>query len=343
MAQKSPVNTRWEFLDSIRGIAAIAVVFQHILWFVSPAFSNFFGSIWSPGRFGVVAFFIVSGFIVPRSLELKKNIPAFWRSRFFRLYPAYWASLAAIGLVLALNWTPHPLVQRASTVDWIVNLTMLQEFVRIKDINPVAWTLGLEVLLYASITAGFKFGILKKTWVISAFLLGILALGSIVLPGLFHIRFPAGAAAVGTSIVLGLVLYRWFAGELSKNSAILLALCCFAVNVVSSLINYHPTISAADPLQPTQLCAIASVAVGYLFFVAILHFKDSRFPKWTLWLGKVSYSLYLLHPVAGMLVPDSIYVWIRVILVLLLSCFLAWGGYELIEKPSMRWAKGRTV
>ena len=143
--------------------------------------------------------------------------------------------------------------------------------------------------------------------------------------------------------MLGLVLYRWFAGELSKNSAILLALCCFAVNVVSSLINYHPTISAADPLQPTQLCAIASVAVGYLFFVAILHFKDSRFPKWTLWLGKVSYSLYLLHPVAGMLVPDSIYVWIRVILVLLLSCFLAWGGYELIEKPSMRWAKGRTV
>lgn len=40
-----------------------------------------------PGIFGVVAFFLVSGYIVPASLERRGDVQAFWIGRLFRLYP----------------------------------------------------------------------------------------------------------------------------------------------------------------------------------------------------------------------------------------------------------------
>ena len=56
------------------------------------------------GQFGVVLFFLCSGFIIPASLERHGSLQGFWISRFFRLYPIYWvATLAALALVLIFN------------------------------------------------------------------------------------------------------------------------------------------------------------------------------------------------------------------------------------------------
>ncbi|HLO99261.1 MAG TPA: acyltransferase [Fimbriimonas sp.] len=328
--------TRWQFLDAIRGIAALAVVIQHVFWFVDPSFEEFFSTVFSPGRFGVVAFFIVSGFIVPHSLEAKGDVKAFWKSRFFRLFPAYWASLLLIALVLVAlqRQLPPPSV-------WAFNLTMMQGFFKRPDINPVAWTLGIEMLLYAGITAAFVVGVIKRTWVVSVVLLGLIGVASVVMPLVFHMRFPAGAAAVGGSIVLGLVLYRWFTGNLAKVEAAILGASCLAVTVLSSIVNYTPQRLASAPLQPTQLCAILSVVAGYAFFLGFLALKDKTFPGWILWLGRVSYSLYLFHPVAGMVVPDSIPHWPKAGIEIALSIVMAWAGYTFIEKPFLGLSKKR--
>lgn len=343
VGKTQPKEGRWQFLDAIRGIAALAVVIQHIFWFVSPKIENVFATIWSPGRFGVVAFFIVSGFIVPQSLEHKGDVKAFWTSRFYRLYPAYWVSLALIAAVFALGLAWHPPVDKRYLVQWLVNLTMLQGFARMPDINPVAWTLGLEMVLYAAITVAFMKGFLKQTWLISLSLLFLLAMASTVLPGVFHIRFPAGAAAVCGSIILGLTLFRWFTGELEKRDTVILGFFCFAVTLISSLVNYRPERLSSDPLQPTQLCAITSVVAGYLFFLGMMWFKRPSYPAWILWLGKVSYSLYLLHPVAGMLVPKAMNEWVRAVLEIVLSLVLAWAGYTFVEKPSISLGKAKVA
>ena len=41
------------------------------------------------GQYGVFVFFLVSGYIVPASLERKGSIRGFWISRAFRLYPMF--------------------------------------------------------------------------------------------------------------------------------------------------------------------------------------------------------------------------------------------------------------
>lgn len=336
-----PQAERWQFLDAIRGVAAIFVVLQHVLWYASPSLENIFATIWSPGRFGVVAFFIVSGFIVPHSLEVKKDTKAFWRARFFRLYPAYWASLLIIALVQIVGLAWHPPFTSKIGIQWLVNLTMLQELVRIPDVNPVAWTLGLEIVLYLFITVMFSWGALKRTWGISVTLLGLLAFASVAMPKLLHMRFPAGAAAVGGSIVLGIILYRWFVNELSKIDAILLGVLCLLVTVLSSMVNYNSVRSLTDELQPTQLCAILSVITGYLFFLGMLTLRDRKFPQWLLWLGKVSYSLYLFHPIMRMIVSHEMNPWLGAGIEIILSLVAAWAGYEFIEKPFMKIARGK--
>ena len=57
----------------------------------------------NPGDYGVFVFFIISGYIVPASLERRGSVRAFWVSRIFRLYPLY---LLAVGLAVLL-WTIH--------------------------------------------------------------------------------------------------------------------------------------------------------------------------------------------------------------------------------------------
>ncbi len=333
--------SRWLFLDAIRGIAALSVVFQHILWYQSSKFETFFSTIWSPGRFGVVAFFLVSGFIVPRSLEQRGDVKAFWTSRFYRLYPPYWFSLLFIGLLPAAGIAGLTAVDLGSMKAWLVNLTMLQGFARIPDINPVAWTLGLEMVLYFAITFAFVRGFLKRTWFIAISLLFIMGASSILLPTVFHIRFPAGASAVFGSIIAGLALFRWFSGDLKKFEALLITGLCIVVTIAASMVNYSPVRSAVDLLQPTQFCAIFSAITGYAFFLGMLKVREIAFPSWILWLGKVSYSLYLLHPVALALIPHGGNWMVTVPLQVGLSLVLAWFGYECIEVPSVSMAQKR--
>jgi peptidoglycan/LPS O-acetylase OafA/YrhL len=332
---------RWQFLDAIRGIAAMAVVLQHILWYQSANFENFFSTVWSPGRFGVVAFFLVSGFIVPRSLEHRGNVTEFWVARFFRLFPPYWFSLLFIGLLPLAGIPGLTPVDLGSGKAWVANLTMMQGFVRIADINPVAWTLGLEMVLYVAITFAYIKGFLKKTWFIAMSLLGLMAVASIFLPLVLHIRFPAGASAVFGAIIAGLALFRWFSGELKKFEGLTIMGLCIVVTIASSFVNYHSVRSTIDFLQPTQFCAILSAITGYGFFLFFLKFRDLKFPAWTLWLGQISYSLYLLHPIALALIPHNGNSFVTVPLQLGLSVVLAWFGYECIEVPSIAMAQKR--
>ncbi len=119
-----------EFLDGLRGVAAFAVLVQHgseLLW---PRYFHWSETVFRPGECGVVVFFLVSGFIIPGSIERYGSLARFWVGRFFRLFPMYWLAIAA-GLALHFwfgrYWfdiphTAHPL--RGT----FVNFTMVQQF-----------------------------------------------------------------------------------------------------------------------------------------------------------------------------------------------------------------------
>ena len=87
---------RLAWLDALRGIAALCVVFDHLTYSVLQPVRDSVYHWFDPGQYGVFVFFLVSGYIVPASLERKGSVRGFWVSRVFRLYPLYLFALSAM-------------------------------------------------------------------------------------------------------------------------------------------------------------------------------------------------------------------------------------------------------
>ena len=117
------MSNRLTNVDGLRGIAAVLVIMGHWSEFIinhSPGTTiarvlhtaqvEYFSS----GRTGIVAFFCISGYVIPFSFRGTRPKTAFLISRFFRLYPAYWVSmgvgLVAISLVTDLHFSPFAIL-----------------------------------------------------------------------------------------------------------------------------------------------------------------------------------------------------------------------------------------
>jgi peptidoglycan/LPS O-acetylase OafA/YrhL len=169
---------RLEFLDAARGIAAFAVMVQHSLESAAPSFLPWSVHHLNFGAFGVVMFFLVSGFIIPVSIDRSGRLPLFWASRFFRLYPMYWVSLiVTLGLgyfklfPLEAAFYRHPISMS------LVNFTMFQTFLHVPDALGVYWTLSLELLFYIVCSFLFVAGWLRRSLLWAWMAVGTMASG----------------------------------------------------------------------------------------------------------------------------------------------------------------------
>src|SRR3954451_22750277 len=160
------MHRRLAFIDTLRGLAVLAVLFQHVFEVIVQkhptgayywGFHNAIGYYFNFGRFGVVLFFFVSGFVIPFSFpNTATPVRDFTISRFFRLYPAYWLSIAIVLLMAPLlqeRW--FPLSQIAA------NLTMFQTFINVPNMRIVYWTLAVELIFYIGCIGLFATGFLN--------------------------------------------------------------------------------------------------------------------------------------------------------------------------------------
>jgi peptidoglycan/LPS O-acetylase OafA/YrhL len=148
-------QNRLAWLDVLRGWAALCVVFNHFGYFVPPLINSAVYQWINPGDYGVFVFFIISGYIVPASLERRGSIRTFWVSRIFRLYPLY---LLAVGFAVAV-WAAdagslrgegaHPATSALS------QLLMMSNVLGGQNLPNVAWSLSYEMIFYMLLTALF--------------------------------------------------------------------------------------------------------------------------------------------------------------------------------------------
>src|ERR1700677_3564330 len=96
---EAPPRQRLAWLDALRGSAALAVVYDHLSEYLLKNTRTHVYHWLDVGEYGVFVFFLISGYIVPASLERKGSVRTFWVSRLFRLYPLY---LLAVGVALLL-------------------------------------------------------------------------------------------------------------------------------------------------------------------------------------------------------------------------------------------------
>lgn len=281
----SPI--RLEYIDSIRGIAAISVVIAH---FMVPTYgyNNFiFSHILDIGKIGVVLFFIISGFIIPFSFKRENGgVAAFFISRFFRLYPGYWFSLL---LYLGVSYT---LGKEFPIKQIVANITMIQTAMGIKDIVGVYWTLFIELVFYALCVVSFIFGMLNKP--VFNFASSLLMLTVALIMGVA--RYKLGIALpVALPLALSLMAFGgvWRTYLLDgDNRAKYLAryyICIFSIVIPCvSFFSYGS--------EPGHTLRYTITYYLSMFFFVILTTRFKIRNAKMVFMGVISYSVYLIHP-----------------------------------------------
>lgn len=155
---------RLDYISALRGLCALCVVVSHIADKLDEGHVNpyDFFRIFDLGRFGVVVFFMISGFVVPFSIKGKRPLYGFVIGRIFRIYPAYWLSC-----ILAYLFFLSSGVQ-ISLDFFILNFAMLQKLFNQPDLLPVYWTLSYEILFYIACAGLYYAGVLYNKYIILA-------------------------------------------------------------------------------------------------------------------------------------------------------------------------------
>ncbi|NEB03869.1 acyltransferase [Streptomyces sp. SID13726] len=148
--------SRLGWLDALRGVAALVVVFDHASYTFMPEFRRELMPQFNTSRYGIMVFFLVSGYIIPASLERRGCVRTFWIGRVFRVYPL---CAVAVGVLLAAGLlgvaqTPDFGGRSAAAVA-VAHATMLQELLGTPSVLLVLWTLSYEMAFYLLVVALF--------------------------------------------------------------------------------------------------------------------------------------------------------------------------------------------
>jgi peptidoglycan/LPS O-acetylase OafA/YrhL len=319
-------------LDSLRGLAAVMVMLFHY----TTRYDQLFGhtgplAMQAPlGKHGVNLFFIISGFVIFMTLERTARPMDFVVSRFSRLFPAFWMSIALTFLLTHLLGVPGKTVSLETAA---LNFMMIHGMFDIRDVDGVYWTLEIELIFYALAFALFIAGQTSKVhW----------ALASLICLQL----------ATHLATTLAGIHVSWTLSHL----LILPQIAWFACGIMVYRRIRHPTQSPRRDwfvigLAAVQLALVDGPWFGLLcaVFTAFIWAAASgrlRFLQNAIlvWLGTISYTLYLLHENIGWGIirrlelagwPPQAAIAVAIAFILALASAVTW----LVEKPAMAWIR----
>ncbi len=334
-------TVRLEFLDGLRAIAAVAVLIEHGGYHFIPNFAAMTHTVFSFGKFGLACFFLVSGFVIPFSLEGRPGLRRFWILRFFRLYPLYWFSLGAALLLYSLgvsgalepDFTPH--LARNS----LVNLTMLEGLLRIPYAIGLYYTLTIEMVFYVVCSALSAKNLLRYSYTICWMVLAAAAAIGVCLPLALHRRVEMAGLFYVVCLASGTVLYRFYRAKVSGNAMTALGGGIMVFVFAGTWLNYV-ALKKADTFEHyTFVSVILPWAAAWALFLWLLARPHRKLPAALLWIGRISYSLYLLHPLVLAFFGARKGNTLAFLLFTSISLLVASGTHLTIERPAMRLGK----
>jgi len=303
-------------LDSLRGIAAIMVVFYHytsryfeIFKLPNIAFYKF-----SFGHLGVELFFMISGFVILMSLEKVSNGWEFLKKRFLRLYPSYWVAVFFTFIVVTLIGLPG---RESSITNALINLSMLHEFFGVPHVDGVYWSLSVELSFYFLIFLTLFFNktlFIKWGWIL------MLLLSFIIIKSPSLLSSKSFVLKYYHLFYAGSLFFAWR----KKMFSTYLILELLVLTLIHEYFLHG-------------LLFMIPILFFYGLFTA-LQFNLLKYisNKIFLFLGFISYPLYLLHQNLGYLIifhlnEMGVNYHVGLISAILVSIFLAWILAKLIE------------
>lgn len=358
-------RARYAYVDGLRGFAAVWVVLYHLWNRFHPGLSTQSHPLadglpadpWAAlglatfglGYTGVTLFFVLSGFCIhlPQARRGADRVAVgpFAARRFWRLYPAYAASilfavfaLALPKLLLAAGGRSFDWWHEVRGADALVNAAFLQQvWPESLTFNGVYWTLVYEVQFYAAYPA-LLFGVRR---------LGLAPVGAALLASEVYLAyFPVAVPC----FFLGRY-FEWFLGVVAAEVVAGRARTPPGAATICAGVGFAAGVAAVlrPDLYPLRDLGFAVGYFGLLLLAAGRPRVTALFGRPQLAaVGQFSYSLYLVH------IPVIDLVWVgldRLVLprthapglvqwaavaALPLSLAVAYGFYRLFERPFLR-------
>lgn len=339
-------------IDGLRGIAAMLVVFFHLYGnlrgAVSPWFPRFLDTLLAHGNIGVQIFFVISGFVIAYSVGDKHInlafIGKFALRRSIRLDPPYWVSIAIAIFLIYLSTVMFSDIHRElpTPVTVLIHLVYLQDMMGYGNIVAVYWTLCLEVQFYLLYVISFALLqratgtdsimlALRSTWVLWLTLaLGLASVCNYF--GLFTIAVKHTFLPYWHNFFLGSLICWYYKGWIKQRYFLVSWLVLLGFTLY---FNYE--VNAVT----TLVTAMAVFIAGMRNRLADI-FSSAPYQ----YLGKISYSLYLFHPIIGWRVISVGKRYLGPDINVVEACLLFLAGvmisimvsdivYRFIEKPSL--------
>jgi peptidoglycan/LPS O-acetylase OafA/YrhL len=364
-AQSRPL--RYVELDSLRGLAALMVVFQHLqlLWETdthaarSSAILGFLLGLTRPfGSEAVILFFVLSGFVLslPAVNGKPQSYPAFLIRRIFRIYIPYLAAIAAS--VAGAFWL-HGVATTKSRwfsgcwsepVSWrlVLQYVVFVGVFETQQFDSPIWSLVHEMRISLIFPLLCEFVLrLKSKW--SFVIAGGLTISALVVEKRpFHVNpLMADSLHYAGIFVLGIFLARernmlgiWFRSRNGLTKGLLGIWFLWLYRFAAPLLVAHIGV-----VLPNFLFFISqwltALGAGGLIIISLNSVAWKHVLMWRPihFLGQISYSLYLWHFVVLLYCIHLFYgkvpLWAILCLVSVLSVFVSWLSYRWIEIPSM--------
>ncbi|MGB0839550.1 MAG: acyltransferase family protein [Chitinophagales bacterium] len=318
-------------LDFLRGFAALGVVLFHFSNSTLPTIKpNYLTDIFFYGQYGVQVFFVISGFIIPYSMfRSGYQINNYFRSlgrRFVRICPPSYVSIL---LSFALYFAAILIVKRPiNGMEWpgfsftaiFGNLTYTVPYLDTTWFNPVFWTLAIEFQFY--------------------FLIGFL------LPLLVSQRKELIFLSLCALLALSFIDLEWF---FRYASFFVLGICLFLKRTKRLPLPYIHGLIVLSLLCCGYTRGLVELTAGILAFTLIWVNANIDW-RWTNFLGKISYSLYITHSVVGLaaeivlkrIVDIHIYPIGKIVMLFVYTGIcIAFAAlfFKLVEQPFIRYSK----
>ncbi len=350
---------RFVFVDGLRGLAALGIVMFHIWWYEPEPYPTL-GS--EPGlidavflkvRGGVQVLLVISGFVIAYTMRktwvTPREISTFIGRRLIRLVPSYWVAIGFVILtdLICRDWgdLTSPFEGQLSLARISAHLTFLQDVTGHDPLGAGMWTICIEMQFYFVAILGW--GLAQQLFprpVASEprpSMLGLLVVfAPVALISLFHWR-----SLESTSPWVTHFLWMFFLGMLTwwtldKTVSWIVSATIVIIAIVELAFN-------VDWQYENTVALVTALAI----FTAGC---QDRLYSWLNWpwlqyLGRISYSLYLIHFPVCHLLTAVCWKWFgnsptpaqaAAILLASLVASLVAGHvlYRFVEAPSARWA-----
>lgn len=354
MAQKTDID-QYEYIDALRGLAILLVIVTHVASIASPSLS-ILRSIAANGAFGVQLFYIVSSLTLFLSMNQRARIEKsptlnFFIRRLCRIVPLFYLAVLAYTLQMGTGpnyWAPNGI----HWWQYVLTLLFLNGWhpEAINAIVPLGWSIAIEMTFYPLIPFLYK-----KIKTIGGAILLILA--SLIMQIILTTVYKPILLQYATGYTVQVYFYLWFFAQLPVFALGVLVYQIIREHrggenkelgralILLSLFLYVAFLQTGTYLNTMPVHFL--YAISFLTLTLGLHLNPIKLlvNPLTQWIGKISYSLYLVHflflpyikdwlPLSPTLGKTTQFV-IYFVAILAISSAISYITYRLIEIPGM--------